>query len=70
MIKTSLTSSQPLNERTSKRAIIASPILSKLNLLGFALNCGKLFIFYVVNFYESIFRFIIQVFFTQENIQD
>lgn len=41
-IRTSRTSSQPLNESTSNNASIASPILSKLKRLGFALKLIKL----------------------------
>lgn len=37
LINTSLTSSQPLNDNTSNRASIASPMLSKLKRLGLAL---------------------------------
>lgn len=38
LINTSLTSNQPLKDKTSKSVNMASPILSKLNRRGLALN--------------------------------
>lgn len=38
LIRTSLTSNHPLNDKTSNNANIASPILSKLKRRGFALK--------------------------------
>ena len=55
-INTSRTSSQPLNDKTSNKASIASPILSKLNRLGFALRnkCCEILqiIFALKSYYE------------------